>query len=96
MLGSASPALIARLSFSTISDDVLFGAPIPNQPLASYPAIVSATGGTSGSYLLPLSGRHSERPQRARTNVLDRCPLVSEHDLHLPAEHTVMAGGSPR
>src|SRR5262245_10401799 len=34
-LGSASTALISRLSFSTISAGVLRGAPKPNEPLAS-------------------------------------------------------------
>src|SRR6266478_1140696 len=34
-LGSARPALISLLSFSTISAGVAFGAPTPNQPLAS-------------------------------------------------------------
>src|SRR5262245_27396703 len=33
--GSASPALIAWLSLSTISAGVLWGAPMPFQPLAS-------------------------------------------------------------
>src|SRR5215472_10201164 len=35
ILGSARPALISLLSFSTISAGVAFGAPRPNQPLAS-------------------------------------------------------------
>jgi len=33
--GSASPALIVLLSFSTISAGVFFAAPIPNQAVAS-------------------------------------------------------------
>jgi hypothetical protein len=32
----ARPALISLLSLSTISADVFLGAPMPNQPLASY------------------------------------------------------------
>src|SRR5262245_8987065 len=35
ILGSASPALISRLTFSTISAGVAFGAPMPCQLLAS-------------------------------------------------------------
>src|SRR5262245_41296952 len=35
ILGSARPALISLLSFSTISTGVFFGAPMPNQLLAS-------------------------------------------------------------
>src|SRR5262249_26089557 len=35
ILGSARPALISLLSFSTISTGVAFGAPTPNQALAS-------------------------------------------------------------
>src|SRR5262245_47902070 len=48
ILGSAIPALISLLSLSTISEGVPFGAPMPNQPLASKPGIKSFTAGTSG------------------------------------------------
>src|SRR5262245_49991708 len=54
--GSARPALISLLSLSTISAVVAFGAPMPNQTVASYPATKSPTVGTSGSA--------SERPRR--------------------------------
>src|SRR5262249_6773608 len=37
ILGSARPALISLLSFSTISAGVAFGAPMPYQELASKP-----------------------------------------------------------
>src|SRR5262249_2902362 len=49
ILGSAGPALISLLSFSTISAGVAFGAPTPNQALASKPGTNSSTVGTSGS-----------------------------------------------
>src|SRR5262249_50295952 len=48
ILGSASPALISLFSLSTISAGVLFGAPMPHQTVASYPARKSPTVGTSG------------------------------------------------
>src|SRR5262249_58077875 len=43
MLGSARPALISLLSLSTTSAGVAFGAPTPNQLLASYPGKNSPT-----------------------------------------------------
>src|SRR4051812_29172041 len=49
IVGSLSPALFWRLSLSTISVGVAFGAPIPNQVLTSNPGTVSPTVGTSGS-----------------------------------------------
>src|SRR5262249_41413561 len=47
-LGSARPALISRLSLSTISDGVFRGAPMPKKPLASKPGTDSPTVGMSG------------------------------------------------
>src|SRR5262245_64543726 len=49
IVGSARPALISLLSFSMISAGVPFGAPTPNQKLASYPGTNSPTVGTSGN-----------------------------------------------
>src|SRR5262249_35244601 len=49
ILGSARPALISLLSLSTISAGVDFGAPTPNQALASKPGKNSPTVGMSGS-----------------------------------------------
>ena len=49
ILGSARPALISLLSLSTISAGVAFGAPMPDQKLASKPGTNSPTVGMSGS-----------------------------------------------
>ena len=51
MAGSASAALISRLSRSMIYGGVPRGAPTPAQVPASYPGTVSAIVGTSGSRL---------------------------------------------
>src|SRR5262249_61070592 len=51
-LGSARPALISLLSFSTISAGVGFGGPTPDQVLASNSPIV----GTSGSISERVAG----------------------------------------
>ena len=48
ILVSARPALISRLSLSTISAGVPLGAPMPNQPLASKPGRKSPTVGNVG------------------------------------------------
>src|SRR5262245_50713086 len=47
--GSARPAFISLLSFSTIAAGVAFGAPTPNQALASKPGTNSSTVGMFGS-----------------------------------------------
>src|SRR5258708_1856978 len=49
ILGSARPALIPLLSLSVISAGVAFGAPMPYQVLASFPATNSPTLVTSGT-----------------------------------------------
>jgi hypothetical protein len=48
-LESARPALISLLSLSTISEGVFFGAPTPNQVLASKPGKKSPTVWMFGS-----------------------------------------------
>src|ERR1700722_14913405 len=47
--GAGRVALVSLLSLSMISAGVRFGAPMPYQPMASYPGTNSATVGMSGS-----------------------------------------------
>jgi hypothetical protein len=79
MVGSASPALISRLSRATISGGVPLGMPTPAHDLASYPGSVSAMLGTSGS----MSNRRLPATPSAR-----KAPVRTwgiEANLHLSA-----------
>src|SRR5277367_5642760 len=69
--GSARVALVSLLSLSMIPAGVLFGAPMPYQPMASYPGTNSATVGMAGS----ASERVVVVTARARSSPLRIYPI---------------------
>src|SRR5262249_49549355 len=96
IMGSASPALISRLSLSIISAAVFLGAPSPTQPLASYPGKNSATAGTSRSastrvpFPPPTARRpHAQCAQPPGPDVSDGRGEAIKGELHLTTEKVV-------
>src|SRR5262249_31879513 len=71
ILGSARPALISLLSFSTISAGVTLGAPTPNKLLASYPGKNSPHARDVRQGLRARLSRHRERAQPTSPDIFD-------------------------
>jgi hypothetical protein len=92
-VGSARIAFTSTLSLAMISFGVFFGAPMPNNALASQPGTVAATVGTPA-----IAGRvqrgHRQRAQRAGTDVLDDRGHVVRRSPALAAEHVGDRGRS--
>src|SRR5262245_26980527 len=96
IVGSARAALISLLSLSTISAGVAFGAPTPDQALASYPGRNSLTVGRSGS----PSQRVAVVTANGRSLPALICSIVSDVEPNrtctCPPSRSVITGPPPR
>src|SRR5262249_38515762 len=63
IVGSARPALTSRLSRSTMSAGVPFGAAMPKHQLASQPGNKACNGRNVGQRFGTFARAHRERPQ---------------------------------
>src|SRR5215831_12249088 len=86
IFGSARPALISRLSFSTISLGVALGAPTPVQYLPRNPAQSRRWSRHLGQCLPARRRGYAERTQLAGSDIFKGRHHIAERGLYLPAD----------